>query len=163
GCPSGGSDTHSDDSPDPATRCRTGRGTPRPRPPTSASPRKTGPSPATSPGPLLPAACAATHSRPSCHCSPRYSSRSLARAREAGAVITYMEAPSSSPPVHHVRGRILGVRLTSLLATDGVAVNSTRFVGQRSCLFHAATSPWVEVNASRGVLWPWRWMSHSLL
>lgn len=42
-------------------------------------------------------------------------------------------------------------------------VNSTRFVGQRSCLFHAATSPWVEVNASRGVLWPWRWMSHSLL
>src|SRR5690606_5413410 len=43
------------------------------------------------------------------------------------------------------------------------AVNSTRFVGQRSCLFHAATSPWVEVNASRGVLWPWRWMSHSLL
>src|SRR5690606_22139091 len=37
-----------------------------------------------------------------------YSSRSLARAREAGAVITYMEGPSSSPPVHHVRGRIWG-------------------------------------------------------
>jgi hypothetical protein len=46
---------------------------------------------------------------------------------------------------------------------DVLALNSTRFVGQRSCLFHAATSPWVEVNASRGVLWPWRWMSHSLL
>ena len=42
-------------------------------------------------------------------------------------------------------------------------MNSTRFVRQRSCLFHAATSGVAEANASRGVLCPWRWMSHSLL
>lgn len=42
-------------------------------------------------------------------------------------------------------------------------VNSTRFVGQRSCLFHAATPLVAEANASRGVLCPWRPMSHWLL
>ena len=44
-----------------------------------------------------------------------------------------------------------------------VDLNSTRFVGQRSCLFHAATSLVAEANASRGVLCPWRPMSHSVL
>jgi hypothetical protein len=42
-------------------------------------------------------------------------------------------------------------------------LNSTRFVGQRGCLFHAATLLWAEANASRGVWCPWRWMSHSVL
>jgi len=44
-----------------------------------------------------------------------------------------------------------------------LALNSTRFVGQRSCLFHAATSLVAEANASRGVMCPWRPMSHSVL
>ena len=54
---------------------------------------------------------------------------------------------------------LAGIRDILVITT----LNSTRFVGQRLCLFHAATSPWVEANASRGVLWPWRPMSHSWL
>ena len=42
-------------------------------------------------------------------------------------------------------------------------LDSARFVGQRGCLFHAATSVVAEANASRGVRCPWRWMSHWVL
>ena len=68
-----------------------------------------------------------------------------------------------SPPISRVPIWMAAGGPKSATFAGKNAVNSTRFVGQRSCLFHAATSSWVEANASRGVLCPWRWMSHSLL
>jgi len=52
---------------------------------------------------------------------------------------------------------------TGTATAEACKLNSTRFVGQGSCLFHAATSLVAEANASRGVMCPCRSMSHAVL